>query len=121
MTNKRVEEIVGEVECTCRSSNRPDIGETPERILDPNEYFKWDVPAKKVAVDECIADEVLALWKAGIWTMGSCCGHNDFWDRSIILDEGVIVIPFSLVSKKTKLQQWRLVDLTLIPPKENNP
>jgi len=102
----------GEGECTCRSSNRPDIGETPERILDPNEYFDWTTPAKKVAVDECIADEVLALWKAGIWTRGSCCGHNDFWDRSIILDEDVVVIPFSLVSRQTKLKQWKLVDLT---------
>lgn len=99
-------------ECTCRSSNRPDIGETPETILDPNEYFDWDSPVDKVAVDECIADEVLALWEAGIWTKGSCCGHNDFWGRSIILDESFVgVIPFSLVSKQTKLKQWRLVDV----------
>lgn len=98
--------------CTCQSSNRPDIGKTPETVLDPNKYFDWNTQHKKIAVDSCIADEVLALWKAGIWTKGSCCGHNDLNSRSIILEDGQDAKKaISLVTKATKLKQWQLVDL----------
>lgn len=27
-------------------------------------------------IDLCIADEILALWAAGVRTIESCCGHN---------------------------------------------
>jgi hypothetical protein len=117
MTHKKTKERIKKKKCNCYSSNRPDIGgDTPARIIDPNEYFKWDAPAKKVAIDECIADEVLALWKAGIWTKGSCCGHNGYWERSIILNEGEDPKKaFPLVSKLTKLKQWQLVNLVILP------
>lgn len=29
-----------------------------------------------ICLDTCIADEVQGLWKKGIITTGSCCGHN---------------------------------------------
>lgn len=29
-----------------------------------------------IGLDRCIADEVNSLWKNGIVTTGSCCGHN---------------------------------------------
>lgn len=28
-----------------------------------------------ITVDLCMLDEVLSLWRAGIWTLESCCGH----------------------------------------------
>ena len=31
---------------------------------------------KQVAVDECLADEILNLWKFGVITTSCCCGHN---------------------------------------------
>lgn len=31
---------------------------------------------KQVAVDECLADEILNLWKFGVITLSCCCGHN---------------------------------------------
>jgi hypothetical protein len=117
MTHKKTKERINKKKCNCYSSNRPDIGgDIPAVILDPNKYFNWDAPGKKVAVDECIANEVLSLWKAGIWTRGSCCGHNGYWERSIILNEGEDPKKaFSLVSKQTKLKQWQLVNLVKLP------
>ena len=29
-----------------------------------------------VCIDPCIVDEVKELWRLGITTYGSCCGHN---------------------------------------------
>lgn len=29
-----------------------------------------------VMIDDCLAEEVMHLWMAGIWTIGSCCGHG---------------------------------------------
>lgn len=31
---------------------------------------------KQICLDKCIADEVQMLWRLGITTIGSCCGHN---------------------------------------------
>lgn len=61
--------------CNCQSSNRPDRpGDVKERVLDPRPYF--DFATKTVCVDDCIADDILELWQAGIFTRLSCCGHN---------------------------------------------
>lgn len=30
----------------------------------------------KIVIDACMADEIKALWYAGITTYGCCCGHN---------------------------------------------
>jgi len=32
--------------------------------------------SSKVSIDPCIYDEIHKLWKKGITTYGSCCGHN---------------------------------------------
>lgn len=29
-----------------------------------------------VSIDNCILPEIISLWKKGIRTYGSCCGHN---------------------------------------------
>ncbi|WP_306150660.1 hypothetical protein [Roseovarius sp. MMSF_3281] len=61
--------------CDCESSNQPDTtGNIPETILDPRPYF--DFTTKTVCVDACIAEQIEALWRAGVWTRGCCCGHN---------------------------------------------
>ncbi len=33
-------------------------------------------PPNGIAVDKCIANDVISLWQLGIRTFGSCCGHN---------------------------------------------
>lgn len=74
--------------CDCFSYNG-NFGSVPQRIMDPMLYFKWGSHVEPVAVDECVADEVEALWKAGIWTLNSCCGHNNPERRGIIIEECV--------------------------------
>lgn len=62
--------------CDCISYNKPnEASSTPERVVDPRPYFSFCT--KTVCVDECIADDILALWAAGIFTRHSCCNHNE--------------------------------------------
>jgi len=62
--------------CDCGSYNLQ-IGKAPEKILDIASYFPeiTDRP-NGVCIDSCIAEPIKALWSAGIYTTGSCCGHN---------------------------------------------
>lgn len=32
---------------------------------------------RKVLVDLCMVPLIRTLWDAGVWTLGSCCGHNN--------------------------------------------
>lgn len=99
--------------CDCKSNNRPDTGGNKEEIvLNPNVYFDWGFHAKPVYLDSCIANEVITLWKNGIWTLGSCCGHNGHFQRSIIIEEHVDANKArELTPAKTTIKQWRLVDV----------
>lgn len=36
----------------------------------PTERGDW------ITVDRCVMDEVLSLWREGIWTLGGCCRHT---------------------------------------------
>ena len=101
------------MKCTCQSYNRPEItGDTEPVIADPNLYFKWDSPARIVCLDICIADEVLALWKASVWTRGSCCGHNGLFERSIILENWQDAEKARrLIKDHTILKAWKLTTL----------
>ena len=61
--------------CNCKSATYPG-GEVEGVLVDSAEYFAWDSPSRPVAIDACIEKEIRALWAAGVWTGGSCCGHN---------------------------------------------
>lgn len=76
---------MGKLTCSCISYNQPKPHQTvPSRILAPP---RWANSSRDgICVDECIADVVLALWDARVWTMGSCCGHGDVTRRAIIVD-----------------------------------
>jgi hypothetical protein len=45
-------------------------------LLFPWDYFPKETFTKSVAVDKCIAHVIKHLWKNGVWTDNSCCGHN---------------------------------------------
>ena len=65
----------GQRACDCLSYNRPDWGgNVPEVILDPRPYFSQCT--KTICVDSCISEQIEDLWKAGVQTAMSCCGHN---------------------------------------------
>jgi hypothetical protein len=72
--------------CDCFSYNGQ-FGTVPQVIMDPNEYFAWDAPARQVAVDACIAEQIEMLWKHKIWTASSCCGHGK-GPPSAVLEQG---------------------------------
>lgn len=72
--------------CNCHSYNA-DIGTVPEVALSPGDYFP-DIEHEAIYIDACIAPVIQHLWKNGIWTIGSCCGHNGKLGRpGIILGE----------------------------------
>lgn len=102
--------------CNCKSYNK-DVGGTVDPvILNPNEYFNWDSPAKNVPVDACIASEIEACWKHGIWTRGSCCGHGTS-NPSVIIDKGesiedaVALVQEIDPDRVWNIMKWKLVSV----------
>lgn len=65
--------------CDCSSNNKAGLGEVPQVGINSDEYFNWDSESRLTYVDACIVDQIKALWAAGIWTRGCCCGHNGAW------------------------------------------
>lgn len=74
------------MECDCISYNRPEpYQKTPSALLEVP--HRWANEAQTVCVDACIADQVVALWEAGIWTLSTCCGHNGAAPRHVVVNE----------------------------------
>lgn len=82
--------------CDCISYNQPRPWQkTPNvelRVGDhgPAEWFESDptFADKIVLVDACIAPVIADMWRAGIWTLNSCCGHGSPTKmRSVIVDD----------------------------------
>ncbi len=71
--------------CACKSNGRPsEPWQTDEMVgLDPSPYFPWQEPPETVYVDACIAPVIVALWKGGVWTLNSCCGHSEFYGKHV--------------------------------------
>ena len=56
-------------------------------ILDlPDHVCAWK-ENRTVCIDQCIVEQVKALWAAGYETLGSCCGHSKE-GPSVIMAEG---------------------------------
>lgn len=101
--------------CDCYSYNG-DFGSELPVVLNPNEYFDWDNETKKVPVDACIAEEIKALWEAGIWTRGCCCGHNGkYGNLNVIVAKkenpkrAAEVLEEIDPEREWKVLQWQLV------------
>lgn len=101
--------------CKCLSYNQPQPHQTDRSVLlDWGPYFPGTSSQDTtVLVDACIANEVLALWKEGIGTINSCCGHGDPSRRGIVLashadlDRAREVM--SRFSNRTPVGAWKLV------------
>ena len=75
--------------CKCISYNQPEAWQTdPEVVLNAPDWVVSTGLRKTVCVDRCIAQAVHCLWDAGVWTIGSCCGHGDLSKRSVIVGSG---------------------------------
>lgn len=74
--------------CQCQSYNQPEAtGSVPEVVLNQARYFP-DTERPTVPVDACIASTIETLWREGIRTRHSCCGHNcHFGTASVALDD----------------------------------
>lgn len=100
--------------CTCISYNQPNETQTtPERVLPIPDWAKsFGESRATVCVDDCIADAVLSLWDAKIWTLGSCCGHGVIEKRSVIVDvadkQAAIEI-LSDIDSTIQVGAWELV------------
>jgi len=94
--------------CDCISYNGQVEGQsgTPEVVLDPRKYF--DFCTKIVCVDACIADHIVALWEAGIWTGSCCCGHNNTFPRHVLVNnpEDGYRAKQILMERKAGLSVW---------------
>lgn len=72
--------------CNCISHNRPDLGGTNPEVALPYRIYFPESAHETVCVDACIAETLTKLWRAGVQTRGSCCGHNGhFGSPSIYL------------------------------------
>ncbi|WP_299501453.1 hypothetical protein [Mucilaginibacter sp.] len=36
-----------------------------------------------IAIDGCIVEDIIHLWRNGIITTGCCCGHNGYFPRMV--------------------------------------
>lgn len=63
--------------CNCKNVK---FGEHSNTVkLEVPEIYKNKFPNTKynfIYVDKCISNEIQYLWRKGIVTMASCCGHN---------------------------------------------
>jgi len=96
--------------CDCRSYNLT-VGSTPEVILMPPDWSdKQDVG---ICVDACIADVVQEIWRIGLITLGSCCGHNRYSPSIIIPEDCDIYTYFDVIegldNRKWSVQRWENV------------
>lgn len=74
---------------------------------------------RTVGLDPCIVVQIKALWDAGFYTLGCCCGHLES-GPSVILDGGCIESDFIKAYKvlyraedqgrEWRILQWRLVE-----------
>lgn len=104
--------------CSCISYNRPQPYQTtPSRILTTPDWAQHH--RETISVDECIADTILALWDARIWTLNCCCGHNGEFDRGVIVDrsdrERAAAVLRSM-GETAQVLAWELVAGDASPP-----
>lgn len=52
-------------------ANQVELPRPQHMMGDRDSLQEWTI-----CIDKCLVDEIKALWAAGIWTTGCCCGHN---------------------------------------------
>jgi len=98
--------------CDCHSYNK-DSGTVKEIILNTKDFF--DHKEKTICVDACISDQIIALWSEGIWTLGSCCGHNKDVPNVIIAESASPELAHKVLKiwddREWKVLQWKLIEV----------
>ena len=47
-----------------------------QTVLEYPEWFESSKEIRSAGIDNCLLEEIKSLWKSGIQTVESCCGHN---------------------------------------------
>lgn len=76
-------------------------------------------PEAGIAIDQCIADAILAAWAAGVRTLGSCCGHGKRPPDVVLTQDRDQPALARRELPGFTLYQWRLCDVT--DPAEEGP
>ena len=66
---------MGKCDCHCYNAN---TGNVPEVVVDAPYWAHTTLGERKekICLDACIAVAVQELWRRGVVTIGSCCGHG---------------------------------------------
>lgn len=89
-----------------------------EVVSIPN-FLMPEKEVRSVCLDPCIVNQIKALWDAGFYTLGCCCGHLES-SPSVILEGGCIESDIMKAYKvlyrsedkdrEWRIMQWRLVE-----------
>ena len=75
-----------------------------------------------ISIDECIVEQMQALWEAGIVTLACCCGHGE-GACSVVIEHSFepfdISIAYDILNKDVNrewhIEQWTLVRMAQKP------
>jgi hypothetical protein len=106
-----------ELMCNCYSYNG-DIsleGKTPQVVMPPPESWNH---GRDICIDACISETIGHVWRSGIYTLNSCCGHGKD-DPTIIVEQNcskdeanrIRAIIAEVDSRKFKLISWTLTEI----------
>lgn len=102
--------------CRCHSYNW-EIGEEKNVVVDAPHWSE----KKRICLDACIADTIKELWKRGIITLGSCCGHNKATPDVIVCESqgpnAVLAILSEIDPRDWEVSRWERVIYTPTPDK----
>jgi len=104
----------------CKWNNGGVVVDLPPEIVPERER-------RTVCVDECIVTQIQALWKAGVQTLGCCCGHGKS-DPSVVIpstyDPTATELAYRTLKKcdtrRWEIYQWKLVEVAVVPPRRDD-
>ena len=104
--------------CKCISYNQPEDWQTDTSlVLTPpfpsKPVGEAEIPHKKVSIDYCIAFVIIQLWKKGIYTLGSCCGHNKVNPSVILSNNKLMALEIEHIIKTIDNRDWDIYEWRL--------
>lgn len=98
----------------CEWNQKTDMGGN-QVVVDLPEHLHQYRENHTVCIDECIIDQIQALWDAKIETMGCCCGHGKT-KPSVIIHESsnqeIVTLAKDILARSDvriwDVFQWRL-------------
>lgn len=106
--------------CKCHSYNG-EYGTTPEVMVPAPEWALTCLgePKETICLDACIAETIQELWRRGICTESSCCGHNRMRPSVVVsTDEDMAHVKKVLDEidrRNWEISQWQRVVFQAFP------